>query len=188
MDGKCVYICVWDLRYLTVFLQKLSSKVPLSSKARDASHAYTWTHTHAKHQIRAEQSSQLKAETHQSEMWPLSFYIYFFYLFSLAVSLSFFLLTNTSLSFYSPQWSATQYETFILCIWLFLSFTTHMWIAFTGRRPVLIVQLSSYSECVLASNSSNCGSYEFQNKGYANVNRLSVCVWRMQGIEGKTTK
>lgn len=156
-----VYMCVRDLRYLTVFLQKLSSKVPLSSEAWDASHA---SHAHANHQIRAEQSSQLKAETHQSR------YIYFFPLFSLAVSLSFFLLTNTSLSFYSPQWTATQCETFILCIWVFFSFTTRIWIAFAGRRPVLIVQLSSFFECVLASNCSNRGSYEFQNKVYAEIN------------------
>lgn len=50
-------------------------------------HTHRHIHAHGKHQKGAEQSSQLKAETHQSEMWPLSLSIYLFPPFSLAVSL-----------------------------------------------------------------------------------------------------
>lgn len=79
--------CMWMFVCVKELFQSPSSQTIFKSvralRNWDSSYAYKCKHrhTHARNQIREEQSSALKAETHHSESWLPSLYIYFIHCF-----------------------------------------------------------------------------------------------------------
>lgn len=147
-------MCVWK-SYFRVLLHKLPSKVSVTSKELGRLYMHAQRHSHAKNQIRAEQSSALKAETHHTFI-PL----YLFHLlFSLAEYPSLFTLTTTSFSFYCLWRVVDQHKTIIPCICVFF-YGTNMNCFYREKTCFDSAVIIYLSECWLY-NFSNCGSTRF---------------------------
>lgn len=139
-------------------------------------HIYASTQTHAC-QKSDKRGKKFSAKSWNPSLWVVaSIPLYLFHsLFSLAVYLSLFPLTTTSLSFYSPRRVGGQYETvYSVYLSIFLFYDTNVNCFYREKTcfdsaVIILLWVSVGGDC------SNCGSEEFHNRGYSEVNGVRVC-------------